>query len=346
MEQVASRVSSPHIGPSMRWFTQWIGASSPRDPQTRLQLALLLSLVAHAAVLSLVGIAPPSRIDPADLPPLMVDLVNARTAQAPKKPDILAQSNLDGGGNTAAERQAKSPLPVLKQPQPKPDVAVAVPRPEPQPKPDVAVAAPRPRPEPDAAVAAPRHRPKPRPKQPPPAITQSHEPAPSRPQAEPQPPAPPIETPPEPAPPRAIDILNASREMLQLEARVSRSMESYQQRPRRTFIGARAREFRFARYIEDWRSKIERIGELNYPPAAHGIYGSMLVSVEIRADGSLERVEISRSSGKKVLDEAALRIVRLAAPFAPFPPDIARDTDVLSITRTWSFTLADQFQAE
>ena len=66
----------------------------------------------------------------------------------------------------------------------------------------------------------------------------------------------------------------------------------------------------------------------------------MHVTVEIRADGSLENVEISRSSGKKVLDEAALRIVRLAAPFAPFPPDIARDTDILSITRTWSFTLA------
>src|SRR5690606_28062582 len=163
---------------------------------------------------------------------------------------------------------------------------------------------------------------------------------------EPQPAAPPVEIPPEPAPPSAIAILNASREMLQLEAQVSRSMEAYQQRPRRTFIGARAKEFRFARYIEDWRTKIERIGELNYPAAARGIYGSMLVSVEIRADGSLERVEISRSSGKKVLDEAALRIVRLAAPFAPFPPDIARDTDVLSITRTWSFTLADQFQAE
>ena len=68
--------------------------------------------------------------------------------------------------------------------------------------------------------------------------------------------------------------------------------------------------------------------------------------MEIRSDGSLEAVEVSRSSGKQVLDEAAIRIVRLAAPYAPFPPELAQDTDILSITRTWSFTRADQFQAE
>jgi protein TonB len=157
-------------------------------------------------------------------------------------------------------------------------------------------------------------------------------------QVEPQAETPPL--------PRATDIVNSSREMVQLQAQINRSLDAYQKRPRRTFIGARAKEFRFARYIEDWRTKIERIGEMNYPSAARGIYGTLQVSVEIRADGSLEGVEISRSSGKQVLDDAAVRIVRLAAPFAPFPPDIAQDTDILSITRTWSFTRADQFQAE
>ena len=152
-----------------------------------------------------------------------------------------------------------------------------------------------------------------------------------------------------PAPtPSAAELLNSSREMVQLQAQINRDLDAYQKRPRRTFIGARAREFRFARYIEDWRVKIERIGTLNYPQAARDqrIFGTLQLTVSIRADGSVENVEISRPSGQSILDEAALRIVRLAAPFAAFPPDIAKDTDILSITRTWSFTRSDQFQAE
>jgi protein TonB len=90
------------------------------------------------------------------------------------------------------------------------------------------------------------------------------------------------------------------------------------------------------------------VGELNYPQAARDrkIYGSMVVTVSIKADGSLERVEINRPSGQRILDAAALRIVQLAAPFAAFPADIARDTDILSITRTWIFTRSDQLVTE
>ena len=92
--------------------------------------------------------------------------------------------------------------------------------------------------------------------------------------------------------------------------------------------------------------KIERVGTLNYPDAARGkLYGSLLLSVSIRADGSIERVEVQRSSGLKVLDEAALNIVKLAAPFAPFPPDIRADTDIMEIVRTWTFTNTDQVRA-
>jgi protein TonB len=302
---------SPRFDLTMISPSGWLRASSLHDPQTRLQVALLLSLLVHAMVIALVGMRAPGKLDAASSP-LMVDIVNARTAAAPKSPDILAQVNLDGGGNTDADRRVKSPLPVLKRPEPQHDASV------------------------------PQQRAEPRRQEPQPVVTQSHEPAPALAPAQPQTHN---EARPEPTP-SAADLLNSSRELVQLEAQVSRSMQAYQKRPRRTFIGARAKEFRFARYIEDWRNKIERVGELNYPASARGIYGTMLVSVEIRADGSLENVEISRSSGKPVLDEAAVRIVRLAAPFAPFPPDIARDTDILSITRTWSFTLADQFQAE
>ncbi len=71
-----------------------------------------------------------------------------------------------------------------------------------------------------------------------------------------------------------------------------------------------------------------------------------MVTVSIKADGALEKVEINRPSGHKLLDEAAVRIVKLSAPFAPFPADISKDTDILSITRTWTFTRADRLLTE
>ena len=92
--------------------------------------------------------------------------------------------------------------------------------------------------------------------------------------------------------------------------------------------------------------KVERIGTLNYPEAARGrLYGSLLLSVTIRSDGTVERVGVHRSSGHKVLDDAALRIVKMAAPYSPFPPDIRKDYDVIEITRTWTFTNSDQVRA-
>ena len=118
--------------------------------------------------------------------------------------------------------------------------------------------------------------------------------------------------------------------------------------PRRKFIGARTQEYRFAQYIEDWRVKVERIGNLNYPAQARRdqIYGKLQLSVSIRADGSVENIEVSHSSGHRILDAAAMRIVKLAAPYAPLPADIRRDTDILTITRTWTFTQSDKLESE
>jgi protein TonB len=99
--------------------------------------------------------------------------------------------------------------------------------------------------------------------------------------------------------------------------------------------------------MEDWRIKVERVGTLNYPEAAKGrLYGNLLLSVRIRSDGSIERVEINRSSGYRILDDAARRIVQMAAPYAAFPSDIRRDTDILEITRTWNFTSSNQLETQ
>jgi protein TonB len=144
------------------------------------------------------------------------------------------------------------------------------------------------------------------------------------------------------------DLVQQSLEIARLEAEISKNISMYEKLPKRKFIGARTQEYRYAQYVEDWRSKVERIGNLNYPEIARRqkIYGKLTLSVSIRADGTVESIEINNSSGQRILDAAAQRIVKLAAPYSPFPPDIRKETDILSITRTWTFTTNDQLEAE
>jgi protein TonB len=134
---------------------------------------------------------------------------------------------------------------------------------------------------------------------------------------------------------------------MRLQAEISRNLDAYQKRPRKKFIGASAVEYRFAQYEEDWRRKVERVGTVNYPAAARGkVYGDLRMTVTLRADGNVEAVDLDRSSGVKLLDDAAFKIVRMASPYAAFPPDIRRDTDLLVITRTWFFGRGDRLWTE
>lgn len=123
------------------------------------------------------------------------------------------------------------------------------------------------------------------------------------------------------------------------QAEISKQVSDYQKRPRRHHFMPSTSEYRFARYFEDWRGRVEKVGNENYPSEARGrYYGALRMTVAIRKDGSVADAIIDRSSGSAVLDRAARRIVQLAAPYPPFPPDISRDTDILEITRTWIFT--------
>jgi len=298
-------------------LADWRYALARSDLQTRFQLALAVSFMLHLLIIVGVTMRPPDRnLANKALPQLEVVLVNSRSATVPHKPDALAQANLDGGGAVESDRRAKSPLPLVQRQTPTPDLAV------------------------ETRKVERREREVQR------VMTQSQEPAPAVAQPDVKSAA---ESQPEPVKtPSAVDIVNRSMELARLEAQIAKNWDTYQKRPRRKYFGARTQEFRFARYVEDWRNKIERIGTLNYPTAARDqrIFGTLQLTVAIRADGTVETVEINRPSGQKILDEAALRIVGLAAPFAAFPPEIAQDTDILSITRTWSFTRSDQFQAE
>ena len=285
------------------------------DDMSRFQYAVLASVVLHAAVMFGISIRPPdlSKLNFV-APPLEVVLVNAKTASRPLQADALAQRNLDGGGNTDAARRAKSPLPVTRR-----DRQTSEPALESQRLQQLEREAQK-------------------------LLTQVKSQATVESAAtQPQP-----QTETRVAAPNVADIMNKSIQIARLEAQIDKDMDSYQKRPRRRFVGARTQEYRFARYIEDWRIKVERVGTLNYPQAARDqkIYGSLQLTVSINADGTVENVEINRSSGQKILDAAALRIVRLGAPYSAFPANISRDTDVLSITRTWTFTRSDRFSPE
>jgi len=289
-----------------------LGVSLPRAEHF-IVYALGASILVHAVLLA-IRFRPfdPTRITDRT-PPLEVALVNAKSKLKPVVADILAQSNLDGGGNTELPRRAKSPLPVLPKTSATGEIAVAAQRL------DVL--------EQEARELMTRIKGGP-------AIT---------------PPVPkPVEAPEPVKLPSADEMMQRSLESMRIEARIAKDIENYQQRPKRRFVGARAEEYRLARYVEDWRMKIERVGNLNYPEAARSLqlYGSLLLTVSIRSDGTVENVEVNRSSGQAVLDSAAVKIVEMSAPFAAFPPDIKRDTDVLHITRTWMFTKGDELRSE
>ncbi|MFH0350577.1 MAG: energy transducer TonB, partial [Chromatiales bacterium] len=142
------------------------------------------------------------------------------------------------------------------------------------------------------------------------------------------------------APPASATVLiSQSLAMASLNAELAQRLEARAKRPKRKFISATTTEYRYAAYMEAWRTKVERVGNLNYPEEArrNKLAGSLILDVALRADGSVFDIAVRRPSGFKLLDQAAIRIVNLAQPFAPFPDNISSEVDILHITRSWQF---------
>ena len=137
----------------------------------------------------------------------------------------------------------------------------------------------------------------------------------------------------------SAELIMRGREIARLSAEIQESMEIYSKRTKHRYISASTKAFRDAAYLDAWRRKIERIGNLNYPEEAKrkNLSGSLVLDVSINVDGRVGDISILKSSGHKLLDDAASRIVRLASPFAPLPAEMRKDTDILHITRTWQF---------
>jgi protein TonB len=298
-----------------------VAAPLPYAPQTsadwddRFTQAVLISAILHVLVIfGMQFTAANPRLFENSTPPIDVVLVNAKTKEKPLRADVLAQANLDGGGNVDDNRQAKSPLPAAER--------------------DQTLSAEA---EFNARVQALEKQTKALMQQ----IKSDYKTPEQKPElvADPRPPSP------NPAP---MDLASRSLEMARLQARIDQQRDEYQKRPRRLFVGARAQEFTFAQYVEDWRIKIERVGNMNYPEAAkrNGLYGTLILTVNIFDSGEIESIQIERSSGSKVLDAAATRIVELSAPFPRFPEAIRKKVDILGITRSWTFTRSDQLTSQ
>ena len=271
-----------------------------REGRGRMAMAVLLSLVAHAALLAWHGI--PTRSE-TRRSTLEVTLVNSRSEQAPLNPQALAQQDLNGGGDQA-HGMASSPLPRTSDGSADETVLAALRRRQAE----LEAEQRRLLTQLEAADTAPTARPSPE------LLGRSTEPGEDD---------------------RQQDSLVLSARIAALKDRIER----YNAQPRQTFTAPSARASDDAQYVETWRQRIELIGTQHYPPEARGrIYGDLQLTVFIRRDGSLDHIQFDRPADQAVLNSAARRIVELAAPFDPLPPALAQQTDILAITRTWNFT--------
>lgn len=267
----------------------------------RLGATVVLSMLVHAMVIFGIGF---SLEDGAPLvPTLDVILTRTQTPLTPAQADFLAQANNQGGGE-----HAKSSRPTAPQagPLPQPTDGLA-PRP-------LHAQTPAPSPPQDARVVA---------------STRGDHVLPT-PRLQPQ-----VE--PDTLPP-GQEKIERDIEMARLAAEIQLRSQEYAKRPKRKFVSASTREYAWANYLRDWVDRVERVGNLNYPDEARRrrIGGVVVISVGVRRDGSVESTRIIQSSHVPMLDSAALRIVKLAEPYAPLPKT-QDDPDVLHITRTWQF---------
>ena len=268
---------------------------------TRLGATMVLSVLLHAMVILGIGFAVEDAAPV--MPTLDVILTQTKSALTPAQADFLAQAANQGGGE-----HDKSTRPTAPQagPLPQPIDGLA-PRP-------LRAQTPAPSPPPDARVIS--------------SINAR-------------------ETMPSPQPRQEIEVtplppgqekIDRDIEMARLAAEIQLRSQQYAKRPKRKFVSASTREYAWAQYLRGWVDRVERVGNLNYPDEARRrrIGGLVVISVAVRRDGSVENTRIVQSSNIPMLDNAALRIVKLSEPFAPLPRT-QDDPDVLHVTRTWQF---------
>jgi periplasmic protein TonB len=331
-----------------------VAAAQPVEPlitpQDRLGLTLSLAILIHALIILGITFIEEDR-SRARYDTMEIVLVQQKSAE-PEEADLLAQASLEGGGEVEEVMNPAAPMPAPF-PDPKPEITTPPPiEAEPPQPPETATTeaeVPEPAPvkkEVVEKIAVEDD------KSPDPFIEKIDTPSKEKEIAETKEiktdetkPSPEQtktrvkKTIKKPRTPSATELLTNSFKIASLSAEIRRKMVDKAKRPRRKFISATTKEYKYAAYMEAWRSKVERVGNLNYPEQARkqGLSGSLVLDVALNQDGSINEITIRRSSREKVLDDAAIRIVELAAPYGPFPQHIKDETDILHIMRTWQF---------
>lgn len=331
----------------------------------RLIFTLLFSVILHVAVVLGISFNVFSPPENAPVNNLDITLVTQQTLTEPEIADFLAQATNEGGGERdeiSPEPTPDLPVPIAEETPtstpptaelielPVPDLIVAAPpvivpvEPvEPEPEPEIIEPEPEPviEPEPEP-IAEPEPEPVPTPateklttQQAEREVETSEEQTETLEEV--------VEATESEAPRLSAQQLmaQARSEISTLQNQLADNSKSFSERPKKRRISASTTEYAAAAYMRAWEMKVERIGNMNYPQQAkdQNINGSLMLSVDIRPDGSVPAngIVISRSSGYAVLDEAAIKIVRMGAPYAQIPEDVLQDNDMLTIIRTWRF---------
>ena len=293
-------------------------------PTARLNFTLIFSVIIHLVLLLGVGFTVSSPPHNSPLTSLDITLVKQQTELAPDEPDFLAQANNEGGG----ESDTKAPNPsdnVAELDVENSEAARVKPTPPP-PQPVITPTAIKPVEESTKVITQAKAERQ--------IQTTQKSKATPKPIAEKTPVVRPQLT--------ASQLIMQTRdEIKRLEQKLDRSTQKLSKRPRKRPLSSRTKQYAAAAYHEAWRKKVERLGNMNYPQQAkrQRINGNLMLSVDINPDGSVpvDGIVVSRSSGHKILDDAAIKIVRLGAPYAPIPEDVLQDYDVITIIRTWKF---------
>ncbi len=281
---------------------------------TPLQIGIAVSVLLHAALLTVRFVAPEAfELKPAD-PGLEVILVNAKHAKRPIKADALAQANLDGGGNADAGR-AKSPLPDLRKMETGDSIKAAQRRVSELEEMQRNLLTQN---RASGFNAVP--------------VTDKDKPDPTR---------------------TGADMIESSKAIARTAAEITQRIEDENKRPRKTFITPSTQEVGYAMYYKAMQKRVEEIGTLNFPQRnGKKMYGELVVYIPIFQDGSIYQkdggVRVQKSSGNPDLDKAALAIVRRSAPFGRFPANmLSSDKDDLWVIITrFNFTREEKLEAE
>ena len=300
-------------------------------PTARLNFTLFFSVIVHLVFLLGVGFSVSSPPNNPPLTSLDITLVKQQTEIVPEDADFLAQANNEGGGE--GDKKAPDPTPNQNNADPITSEASKTP-PTPPPQPIV-------KPTPPAPIEKSTK-----------VITQAKAERQIQTTKELNSDVKPITEVVPPARPqlKASDLISqVKNEIKMLEQQLDMSAKALSKKPRKRYLSSRTKQYVAAAYHEAWRKKVERIGNLNYPQEAkrQRLNGSLMLSVDINPDGSVpvDGIVISRSSGHEILDKAAIKIVRLGAPYAPIPENVLQDYDVITIIRTWKFETDRGLQA-